>query len=121
MRTRTRGVVYETDAARLESLKRGRDVVDAKGDVVKARTAFLEVPRDWRARVGRFQQFEGRPAGGNEMRADFLGRDVFWRLDVEAQRVAIERQRLVEVRDGNADVVESCFHSCRFRLQAKHL
>jgi hypothetical protein len=40
------------------------------------------------------------------MGADSLRRYVFGRLDLEAERIAIERERLVEAAHGDPDVVE---------------
>ena len=40
------------------------------------------------------------------MRADPLRRDLFGRLDLEAERVAVERERLLQVADGDTDVIE---------------
>ena len=44
------------------------------------------------------------------MRADALRRDVLGRLDLETERVAIERERRREVAHCDADVIEGGFH-----------
>ena len=46
------------------------------------------------------------------MRAHALRRHLFGRLDLEAERVAVERQRRREIRDRDADVIENRL-SCR--------
>ncbi len=44
------------------------------------------------------------------MRAHALRGDLFGRFDLEAERIAIERQRRVEIPHGDADVIEDGFH-----------
>ena len=51
-----------------------------------------------------------RAARRDEMRADVLRPYFFGRLDVQAQCVAVKRKRLVDVLDGDADVVEGGAH-----------
>ena len=95
------------DAARLQLRQRRGDVVDPQRDVVQARPALLHVLRDRRIGRGRFEQLERRLADRHEMRADALRRDLLGRFDLEAERVAIERQGGGEIGDGDADVIES--------------
>src|SRR6266545_4501374 len=52
----------------------------------------------------------GGPVEVNEMRAHALRRDLLGRLDLQPERIAIERQRLGDVRDRNADVIECHLH-----------
>ena len=79
------------DAARLQLRERGADVVDAQRDVVQPGAALLDVLRDRRLRRGRLEQLEARLADRDEVRAHALRRDLLGRLDLEAERVAIER------------------------------
>ena len=63
---------------------------------------------------GRLEQLDRGLAHRNEVRPHPLRRDLLGRLDLEPERVAVERQRLVEVGDGDADVIESSLSStCR--------
>ena len=73
------------------------DVVDAQRDVVNARAALLDVSGDRRISGRRFEQLERRLADRDEMRAHALRRDFLRRLDLEAERIAIERERCVEI------------------------
>src|SRR6185436_20722874 len=53
------------------------------------------------------------------MRADPLRRDLCGRLDLEAERVAVERERLLQVADGDTDVIQR--DTCWRGLQAARL
>ena len=103
--------VDQADAARLELLERGANVLDPQRDVVEARTALLDVFRDRRVRRRRLEQFERRAADGNVARADALRDNLLRRPDLETERVAVERQRLLDVLHRDADVIEHGFHS----------
>ena len=107
---RARLLVHELRAARLELRQGCIDVVDAQRDVMQARAALLDVLRDGRIRRGRFQQLEARLPRRHEMHPHTLGGDLLGRFHFQAQRVAIERQRRVEILHGDADVVEHRFH-----------
>src|SRR5581483_8139806 len=110
MRAGTRRLVDQPDTARLECGERGLNVVDAQRDVMQSRPALLDELRDRRIRRRRFEQFQRRAASLNEMRPHALGRHLFRRLNLEPQRIAIERQRLVEIRHRDADVIQCRFH-----------
>ena len=109
-RARPRRLVDQPHALRLQLRQRRRDVVDAQRDVVDAGPALLDVLRDRRIGRRRFEQLERRLADRNEVRAHPLRRHLLGRLDLEPERVAIERQRRVEVLDRNADVIEPRLH-----------
>ena len=94
---RPRLLVDQPDAARLELRQRGADVVDAQGDVMEPGPRLLDVPRDRRIGRGRLEQLERRLADRHEMGAHPLRGDLLGRLDLEAERVAVERQRRLEV------------------------
>ena len=68
--------------------------------------ALLHVLRDRRVVRGGLEQLERGLARRDEVRAHALRRDLFGRLDLEPERVAVERQRRVEVRHRDADVIE---------------
>ena len=59
---------------------------------------------------GRFEKLEAGFADRDEVRAHLLRRDVFGRFDVQAERVAIERERGVEILHRDPDVIENGFH-----------
>src|SRR4051812_42215751 len=109
-RTRTRLLVNQPDTARLDLRQRSVNVVDPQRDVVQARPSLVDVLRDRRIGGGRLEELEARRPEWHEMRPDALRRDLLRRIDLEAQSVAIEGERGVEVADGNADVIEYRFH-----------
>lgn len=108
---RSGGLVDETDAARSELRERRRDVVHAQRNVMQARTAAGHILRDRRVRCRRLEQLEGRLPRRDEVRTHALGLDVFRRLDLEPEGVAVERERFADVGDGDADMVQDRFHS----------
>ena len=77
--------------------ERRANVVDAQRDVMQPRPALGEIPRDRRIGRRRLEQLEARLADRHEMRAHALRRHLFGRLDLEAERVAIERERRRQV------------------------
>jgi hypothetical protein len=86
---------------------------------MKAGAAFVDVLRNRRIGRGRFEQLELRLSCGQKMRADALAADVLAVLDLQAERVAEKGERARELRDGNADVVESRVHRrARLRMSA---
>ena len=109
---RPRHFVDEPYATTLEVRKRGRQIVNAKRDVVQARTAFVDILGD--RRIGRrgLQQFEARGAGVNEVRAHLLRCHFFGAVQIQSKRIPEEGQRRREVGHGDADVIEIRFHTC---------
>ena len=108
---RPRLLVDQPDAARLQLRERRRDVVDAQRDVMQAGPALLEVLRDRRIRRRRLEQLERRlRRRGMKCARTRCDATSSRRLDLEPERVAIERQRRVEIADGDADVIEDGFH-----------
>jgi hypothetical protein len=108
--------VDQPRAARLELSERGVDVVHSERDVVQAWTALVGVLGDRRVGRGRFEQLELGVADGNEMRAHALRADLFRRFDLEAERVAVERERCRQIGDRDADVIEHSLHAPIARL-----
>src|SRR4051812_28238815 len=100
------------------------DVVDAQRDVVQPRAALVGVLRDRRVGRGRLEQLQPGVPDRQEMRADALRGDLFRRLDLEPQRVAIEGQRRRQILHRDTDVVEGGLHlifswfSCAFVFRA---
>src|SRR5262245_5425007 len=78
--------------------------------MVNAGAALVQIAGDRRVGRRRFEQLERRLPHRDEMRAHFLRRHVLWRLDLEPERIAIERQRGSQVLDGNANVIECGLH-----------
>ncbi len=103
-------LIHQPHTFRLELRQRRLDVVDAKRDVVDAGAASLHISRDRRIRGRCLEQLQRRLSQRDEVSANTLRRHFFRRFDIQTQCVAIERQRLVEVGDGNADVIEPRFH-----------
>ena len=67
----------------------------------------------------RFEQLELRLAHRHEVRPNVLRRDFFGRLDLEAKRVAIERERRRQILHRDADAIEDSRRFCaRIRLCA---
>src|SRR5689334_16567692 len=77
---------------------------------MQPRASLLEKFRDRRIGCRRLKELERRWACRNELRPDALRRDVFGSLDVQPERVAEERQRRLEIGDGNADVIQNRLH-----------
>ena len=106
-----RALVDQPGAARLQLRQRGGDVLDAEGDVVQPRAALLHERRDRRVGRGRFEQLEAGFADRHEVRAHALRWHLFRRFDLQAERVAVERERGVEILHRDADVIEDGFHT----------
>ena len=106
----SRLLVDQANAARLELRQRGADVIDPQGDVMEPGSALLDVPGDGRIGGGPLEQLERRVSDRHEMGAHALRRDVLDAFDLEAERVAVERQCRLDVSDGDADVIENRLH-----------
>ena len=111
VRAGTRLGVDETHAARGQVRQRRAQVLDAQRDVVEPGSARLDERRNRRVGRGGLEQLERGRAGVEHVRADPLRGHVLGRFDLEPERVAIERQRLVEALDRDADVIEHRFHT----------
>ena len=68
------------------------------------------VTRDRNTAAEWLQQFEGGGTGRDEMRAHGLARHVLARDHVQAERVAVERERAGEIGNRDADVIEVRLH-----------
>ena len=107
---RPRFAVDQTNAARAEMRQRRADVVDAQRDVVKSRTALADVGRNRRVRSSCLEQLQRR-AAHRDARA--LTRSVATSSGASTsspRASAVEGQRLVDVLNSDADVVEDGFH-----------
>ena len=87
-------------------LQRGRDVVDAVGDVVHAGSAALEVTPDRRVGTERAEQLHvGVPDVEQDLLDALVGDDLtVHRLQAEGGAVALDRG--VQIRDRDPDVVD---------------
>jgi len=103
-------LVDQLRAARFQLRERRVDVLDTQRDVVQPGAALLDVLRDRRFGSGRLEQFEAGLADRHEMRAHVLRRDVLGRLDLEPERVAVERGRGRQILHRDADVIEDRLH-----------
>jgi hypothetical protein len=91
--------------------QRRAQVVHAQRDVVQPRSPPGQKAGNRRIGGRGFEEFERRAAGVEQVRPDPLGDHVLGPLDLEAQRVAVEGQRLVEALHCDADVVEHRLHA----------
>ena len=107
---RSRRLVYQRRAALFQLRQRRVNVIDAQRDVVQSRTALVDESRDGGIGRSGLEQFETGFAHRDEVCAHALRSDLFWRLDLEAQRVPIERQRRRQIFHGNPDVIQDCLH-----------
>src|SRR5688572_3168316 len=108
--TRPRLIVDQPHPASLQLRERRPDVVDAERHMMEAWAALLDKPGDRRIAGGRLEQFQGSRADRNEVRANPLRHHLFGGFDLQTQRIAIERQRLRDVADSDADVIERGSH-----------
>src|SRR5829696_8115507 len=68
VRAGARLLVDQAHAVRLEPSQRGGDVVDAQGNVVRARSAPSKIFHNRRIVARRLEELEGGSAGWNEVR-----------------------------------------------------
>ena len=90
-----------------EPAELGADVLDLVGDVVHAGTALREDAADGRVRDERREQLD--PAGADEdgRRLDALVLDAGPVLELGAEEALVGRERLVQVVDGDAEMVDA--------------
>ena len=109
--TGSRYLVDQLHASLAQLGKRRIEVLDPQGDVVQPRSVPVDEPRDRRLGRRGLEQLERRLPHRDEHRAHALRWHVVRRRHLEAQRVAIERQRLVQAADRDADVIERRLHA----------
>ena len=94
------------------SASRRADVVHLVGDVVHSGPAPREEPADRRVLAERRQQLDPALADQKQRRLDALLLDRGPVLEPAAEEALVRLHRLVQVRDGQADVVDpSCLHA----------
>ena len=96
---------------RVERCANAADRSSTRSVMWKARAALVEVLRNRRIRRSRFQQFETRVAGMDEVRPHTLRGHLFGTIQLQAKCVMEEGQRRPEVGHGDADVIEIRFHT----------
>src|SRR5205085_10529102 len=100
-------VVDQLRAAFGEVRQRLAQVVDLVGDVVHARPAVREELADRRVGAERGEQLDAALADADRSRLDALLRHELAVLELGAEEPLIRRERLVEVLDGDAEVVDA--------------
>src|SRR4051794_18548049 len=108
---RARGVVDELQAAVAQRVERSVDVGDAVGDVVQPRPAGREEATDGAVGLQRPQQLHVAVADVEQDRLDALGLDDLAVGELQAVRLLVQRDRGVEVLDGDPDVVDVGEHA----------
>jgi hypothetical protein len=83
------------------------DILDLLRDVVHAGTAFREKPPNRRVLVGRREQLDPASADQHRCGFDSLIRKGLAVLERPAQEKGVALNGLVEIRDGNADMVDT--------------
>ncbi len=82
------------------------------GDVVHPRAALREEPPDGRVFGERSEQLDAARAEANGRRLDALLLHALTMLEPTAEQALVRRDRLVEIRDSDPDVMNaSCFHA----------
>src|SRR5258706_5559482 len=113
LRARPRLLVNKADASRIQLLQRIPDVGHAQRNVMDAWSALLDVFRDRGVAGGRLEELDRRLTNCDEVRSYPLGVHLLRRLDLEVERILVERQRLAEVLHGDTDVIEDGLHGRR--------
>ena len=103
----TRDLVDQRHVVGLEPLELGGDVGDLEGDVVHPRAALGQEPPDRSVLAGRFEQLYPPLADPHRGRTHALLVDRGLVLDLGAEEPCVGRERLVEVVDGNAEMVDA--------------
>src|SRR3954447_7212625 len=98
--------VDQLDAGGREPLELAAQVVDAVGDVVHAGAAPGEEAADRRVVAERAEQLDAPRADAERCRLDTLLIDRRAVLDLAAEQLSVGTDRLVEIRDGDAHVVD---------------
>jgi hypothetical protein len=98
----SRGLVDQLVTGGPASLERGIQIGDPVTDVVNPGSPFFQESRHRTVRVARNQKLDFGVAEGQGNDGGTVGN--FWRVRSEAEDVAIERERGVEIRHRHANV-----------------
>lgn len=103
--------VDQLDPFRRETLERGRHVAHLVRDVVHPLAALGEEPAHGRVLLERGEQLDPAAAEAHRRRLDSLILDPLPMLEPAAEQALVGPDGGVEIRDGDADVMDgSCFH-----------
>jgi len=105
-----RPLVDQLESRASRGLERRLDVIRAISHVVEAGSAPREELPDGRVRCERPQELDVALADAEQHGLDALLLDHLSVLERQAEAVAVQRERLVEVLDGDADVVDASEH-----------
>ena len=100
-------LVDQLDAVLRQALELGRDVGDLEGQVVHPGPAPGDEPADRRVRAERREQLDPAAAEPHRRGLDALVGDQLAVLELGAEQARVRLDGLVEVGDGQADVVDS--------------
>jgi hypothetical protein len=107
----TRGDVDERGALPREIRKRRPQIVDLVGDVVHAGAVARQKTPDGGVGAERGDQLDAAVPDLHRRRLHTLLVDTFPVLEPGTEQLLVRPHRLVEIRDGDADVVDSaCLH-----------
>src|SRR5512133_1766629 len=99
-------LVDELDALRRQLVDRGTHVVDLVGDVVHARPAVGQELADRSLLAERGQELDASLADLERRGLDALVGDGLAVLEARAEQLLVRRHRLVEILDGDPEVVD---------------
>lgn len=105
--------VDQLDALPGEIGERGSQIVDLVGHVMHAGSVAREKTPHGRVGAERGDQLDAAVPDLHRRRLHALLLDTFPMLEPRAEQPLVRPHRLVEIRDGDADVVDStCLHAC---------
>jgi hypothetical protein len=102
---RSRLLVDQLRAGGGELSERGADVRHLVGDVVHPGPATSEKSTDWSVLARRSEQFDATAADENRGSFDTLGFEVVSKLETRSEHPFVDRDRLLEVDNRDADMV----------------
>ena len=107
LRAAPRLCIDELDTAGGEAIKRASDIVDLEADVVETLASRLQVSSDARGRVGRLDKLDLRLTYREESDRYAVRLDGQDQLHWQAQSVAIQGERLVDVANDDRHMVDT--------------
>jgi hypothetical protein len=110
--------VDELRTRRLELLERGREILGPESDVMHPRPAPREEAPDRCVLAGGAHELEAAVADEHGCRLDALLHEWLAMLDLCAEEALVRRDRLVEVVDGNAEVMDAARPHSRDAIRA---
>lgn len=101
------GSVDELRAGGAQPVERRREIVGLEGDVVHPLTAPCEETADRRVLARRRHELDATSADEERRSLDALLDEWLAMLETSCEEGLVRRDRLVEVRDGDADVMDA--------------